>query len=846
MRDTFLWPRVCVWCLALACVVFVAPDALSQVADSAPPGISLEEQVAREVQRLALLELRMQSSPTPDDYELAMRTLELARGLTPDDPELARKIVAAAWGTGDARHLIDATRELVRVDPNDTVAQLRLITAMISRLQTAEERIDLYDRFLSPNGAKLNGAVRSRLAFDAALLLREQGDEERFVEMLDLALSLDGTNKAAAQMALTLYSDRTSDPVGQFEMLLNLLYADPLDPNVYFSIAQELADHSVLTLAERFYSLAVTLYQRSNALPPDIEEKGLALRWQLYGAQSSLDALNFELRKMRSNQQATNEYRLAQGDAPEDLTDPADVRLDPELDKIRALAAMAVGDEESMRAAIVESGASIDEFVIRIMDPVLRPAYIDDQAAARQSVAMLIEMQIYRLWTGVDVEKAKEARESLRESAKNFEVQIGSIDPWIMYRDGDYEGVLNATSNVAIGMGRLTLIVRALSLDAVGRSEEAAQLLFTMAQSDGFSAMSAWARGYAVSLVGPAGLKTVASPGLESLAREVPRYIDEMVSNTTTFMSFSVLSVENPVSAGMPWHVRIRIRNLAPIPLGVGADRPINSRVMLQPHRDSNIGFFFHELYPEVVELNRRLRLEPRESLEALVSVDLGASGIILALNSLSNHRIRWRGLQGFVTAKKSIYLAGPMCQTAEALSVEYRKNRLQSLPQEEVAVTIRSGTTEDLPEVMELTRSVLLAWPLFVPKPQRAIDGLRDAMAARLRSGTQLERAFMLAMLPASELEPAMEPFDVMARALVSETGFRVTEHAELVEALTLITRVIDAQSPMLSDAERNGTSQVSAIARLVRERLAADRPCVARAESIDEWFPSTRKRSE
>ena len=54
------------------------------------------------------------------------------------------------------------------LDPSDTVAQLRLISARIGQFQTAEERLAAYERFTGPEGKGLDPAIRSRLALDAA------------------------------------------------------------------------------------------------------------------------------------------------------------------------------------------------------------------------------------------------------------------------------------------------------------------------------------------------------------------------------------------------------------------------------------------------------------------------------------------------------------------------------------------------------------------------------------------------------------------------------------------------------------------------------------------------------
>ncbi len=859
MRDPFLWTWRSTPGVVLAAIVFligsswaqtesrvgsqpellVEPQGLDRVPDW--PKISIEEQTARAVQRLALLELRMQRSPTPADYEIAMRTLELARELTPDDVELARRIVAAAWGTGDTDALVDATRALLRLDPSDTVAQLRLITARISRAQTAEERLGLYDRFLGPSGAKLASSVRSRLALDAALLLRELGDDERFVSMLNRAMTLDGTNKAAAQLALTFYAGRVTDPVGRFEMMLHLLYADPLDPNVHLAIAQELADHGVMKSAERFHNHAATLYQRSGNIPSGLDMNSLSLRWQLYGPESTLDVLNKSLATMREQAQAKYDAGIEMDIDPEELLDPNEVRIDLEKEKVRVISAMAVGDEETLVAAMKDMHASVVYASKQLAGEETRPAGYSEEAARHQGLAMLIQLQIYRFWTGVDTELAVEDTKLLYENAsENFEFMLNPIDPWLLYNEGKYEEAVARTEELGQAGGRVAHIARALSLEKLGRKDEAREILFGLARSDGLAPSSAWARWYAIENLGEDGLRTAYADGLEAFAVDVPRFVDDMIEDTSSFMSFRIEVVESPTRVNMPWHVRIRVRNLSPIPLAVGSDRPINSRVLLQPHRDTNLAFFFKELFPEVVELNRRLRLEPYETIDAIVSVDLGASGMILALNSLNNHRVRWRALQGFVIGSNGSFQAGPMSKSAESKAVEIFVNPMKRRPVQETGVTLRSGSVDSLPDIVALVRSVLLAWPLRKARDPSVEDTIRDASAARFQNSSQIERAFMLASLPASRLELAMVSFDEAALALPSDGGFRVTKHAGLVEALILLTRVTNPASPLLDQAQERGSPQVAAIARLVRDRLTEGRPCYARTETIDEWFPS------
>ena len=791
----------------------------------------------------------MQPSPSPADYEIAYRTLEFARDLTPDDVELARKLVAAAWATGDGQRLFDATRDLVRLDPTDTVAQLRLISATIARKQTVEERLTLYNRFLGEAGARIDPAIRSRLALDAALLLREQGDDAGFASMLNRALTLDGTNKAAAQLAVTFYGSRVEDPVGRFEMVLNLLYADPVDPNIFLSIAEELASHGVLDQTQRFFTHATTLYQKAGRLPPKLEAGALAIRWQVFGPQATLDSMTQMLRANRQSQQRSNEAKIAAGAHPEDLTPPETVRLSAEQDQIRLIAALAVRDADATAAILKDLESSILFAAGQLTDDSTRPAGYTQASAAETAVGMLAGLQVYRFWTGINLDGAREDMIVLRERAVDFPHILDTIDPWILLRDEKPAEALARVDELGPNAGPLGQIARAIALERLGRTDEAIQLLIDIGKAKPLDPVSSWARGHAQELLGSPLPADPDAAGLRALALGVPRYIDDMIADTSTFMSLQIDGVESPTRVNEAWKVRVRLRNLAPIPLAVGSDRPLNSRILLQPMRDqfvavreNNYAIFRGELYPEVIELNRRLRLMPRESIDAVVSVDLGATGMVLALNSLNNLRIKWRAIQGFVIGKLDSYRPGPMCQTAESGSTELRLNPARFLSAQETGVLIRTSTNEQLPDMTQLARSLMLAWPMAVARPDWVPTTIESAIPARFQTAEPLARAYMLATLPALRLEPRMSGLDAAALALPPEPGFRQSTHAELVEALILLTRVADPESPLLADAEANASPRVAAIARLVRERLAEGRPCFAKALRMQDWFPSSR----
>src|SRR6185369_17723106 len=141
----------------------------------------------------------------------------------------------------DQDALLAATQLVVRLDRKDTVATLRLLSARIGMRQTIDERLAMYDAFLGPQGQLLDPSIRSRLALDAALLLRERQDQPGYMKRLKDAVQLDVTNKEAAYLAVEAFTRKVEDPQGRLELLSNLLMADPMDPRVLLEVRDAFA-----------------------------------------------------------------------------------------------------------------------------------------------------------------------------------------------------------------------------------------------------------------------------------------------------------------------------------------------------------------------------------------------------------------------------------------------------------------------------------------------------------------------------------------------------------------------------------------------------------------------------
>ncbi len=351
--------------ICFAVGIFVVSTSIAQ---SEPQSLGNDPVLASHLARYTVLDLGLRQVPSPSDYQLATTLLSIASDLDPMNAELARWVVEAAWSAGDFQAMMVATRRVIKADPRDTVAQLRLVSSVINQQQTVEGRLKLYDRFLGSAGKSLDVSVRSRLALDAALLERESGNVQGFAERLLLATKLDVSNKPAALLAAQFYSDATSDPVVLLEYQFKLLFADPLDANVHLTIARILAREGAYESSRRFLENSLALYKiESGRAPAMVEEIRLALNWQIDGAQRVLDDLNPILDDRRAEAQALIDSYIELELPTDDLLLPEEILYELGVDKLRLLASYHLGNQELTQRVLDDIPEQVDNFGLRVL-----------------------------------------------------------------------------------------------------------------------------------------------------------------------------------------------------------------------------------------------------------------------------------------------------------------------------------------------------------------------------------------------------------------------------------------------------------------------------------------------
>lgn len=697
--------------------------------------------------RMSLIILRDIPSPSADDYRIAALALRVAQRLRQGgvDEEFLRLEREAWQAAGDDEQSLETTRSIARLAPDDTVAQLTLLTSRIRALQDADQRLAAYDRLLGSEGQALDPAIRSRLALDAAMIARENGDEAGFVRRLTDATTLDVTNKDAAVLYATYFLDRTDDARERADLLGNVLLADPTDVGAYTNLATEMFRKGAFNAASRFYDCAtgLTLAAGDSLTVDDVFDRML-VTWMAEGP----EACELQLEAMHNERRATILAMRRQMESVGLDPGPAtEVRLPTRFEMLRMAIAFAQGDQERIDTTIQGMAALVAEQLEMIE---LREEPFDklnEKQAASTGRQFRLELVFARLWAGSQVDEAEADLNSMAEDQvlqELGELGLERFHAMIAVRRGKVEEGLARLQALADRDLAAALGV-AIAQEAAGRRDDAIRAYARLALDNANSAIGAAARVRVQTLVGQPLGKTPAAAALDSWATTFAPWLETISSGPRRFMSLSARHISSEIDLFDRIELEIRLRNTSRWTLGLGPESPINSRIMITP-RVTVMGKDTVEMtMPEVTDVTRRLRLAPGEEMRVVVWVGRGSIGTLSQLTATRATSLRWRLLQGYRMDAERQFLPGPLSLSAETdlLSID----TLSEKTDEELLEAIGAAQGRDFYEAL-LVAQGSGARRRPGENPQQNADRRKsyaDALAERLPRLDEFERLWAL-----------------------------------------------------------------------------------------------------
>lgn len=795
-------------------------------------GWSAPEQAGRAIARLALLDLRLSSDPGPREYKIAALLTRVAQRYLPTDADLIRRQIESEWNAEDQDAAIEATQRLLKLEPRDTVAQLRLVSHRINAIQTTEGRIAAYERFLSDAGKGLDPSIRSRLALDCALLHRERGEEDNFVARLKLATALDGTNKEAALLAYTYFSESVSDPKGEAELTLNLLYADPLDSSIYLQLAEQLASGGAFSGASRMYKMGErVLIGAGSILSGEQELKKFMLSWHVSGAKAVREELDKSLAGERFNAQQMADRQKIMNVPGEEIVDPKAVRLPRAAEQMRCMAALGEGNESAVLQSLSDLALTVEKMKKDLSEPDKLPKDMkleEGQAIARDAQ---VDLAVLRAFTGQQLDQVAPGLEGLALPLEATDIRPALITALMEANQGKhadalakYRELLDAQDTpspdgviVATTMAQLSL---AKGLVATGSASDASEIYRRIIRESPLSAMGAMAATQLDKLRGKKEAIFPVTDELERLAAGVPRWVEEIITQPRTFVGLIAQPVLNSQDPLAPMMVRVTMRNLSGVPMAVGSSRPMNSRILFTCNLDTKGVDTSKHAKPEVIDIDHRLRLLPGESIETTVWADPGYAGWFSENVATGVVRGKYRLIQGFVSTTRGIIDPGPGCVQADLPVVVRTTLRETTLTAADLAAEVANANENSVARLAAAARALVIGEPLATRK--LAADEKKQiakAFSERYPKLSPLLRAIVLATLPHARQSDAFEAFDAIA----------CEEKDVTLLPLVLATRVADVSHPLLEASKSSADATVKLFATLHAERLEAKSPCFA-----------------
>lgn len=830
-----------------------APEAKPEINPAAAPeGVPdavPKEFIAREFVRLALMDLRAVTKPTPDDYQAALILLGLARDLDPEDTGIMRRQIEAAFNAGDQNAVLEHTRALIRADPKDTVAQLRFISSSVTREhQTAEARLAAYDRYVASTA--IDASIRSRLALDAALLARERGDEKGFNQRLIQACQLDSTYKEAAALAVTVYADRfPEDAVGRMDLQVNLLKADPMDPNVHLSIARTLAAAGAYKAAQRFHSTALTILSIVGSLGDETLVESRVLKWYAEGPGAVVQALAEAVAAER-DAAAREIKRLQMARKPFDTAKkPEEITLTPLLATLSVLASDAAGDRPSVLSQLKELTQRVEKQMTDLKDPKLRAGLTEEQAADN-TAQLQFQLNSLRLWVNADVDKIEQGGAAFERLRKISPDSAALQQAFQAIRAGRAAEGLEQCQKLP--ESRTVRMATGIAYEGLGDTERAIRIYTGLVREETLQMTGVWANSRLLAL----GVKPAANDAerFEKLVADprVPSWIHSMALQPA-----SVVRVTSSIPPGAGplalAPIRLSITNQSPIALSLGTDRALSSRFAMLPKLD-------HEMMergnrPEVVDVDRRLRLMPQETLTVEIEPAPAQTGWLLSAQAWRTVRVRWELVQGFIIDPAVGFRPGPLGQAVETEAIVLPPLADAMLEPEALAERVTASPIGSLSRFVLLARSMALQ-PLFIvadgerdrkPKPKRDllqpapaaaggpapvnIKPVAQALAARLPTLSLPMRQMVALIAPHARLSPDMVILDDAVKADPDPT----------MRCIALCTRVVDPADELLKSSLTSDDPRVRQVAIAVQARLATSAKMYSRM-SPDDFKPAIK----
>ncbi len=757
-----------------------------------PDSGSTEQMLADQLMAMAQSSYGRTQAPRPDQIERTRILLDMATDLAPDDVGLWEFRISMAAGIEDQQMLIDSLRNYLRLAPDDDAAQLQLIQARLSSIESIDEYLAALERMLRSEGAvQLSAPLRSRLSTIAAQVAQEIGDERRAGAWLGYAIKLDPANPDAAAMMYQLTLDREGSPRQQGAALVGMLKASPVDPTVRAALANLLMQEGVYGQALDQFDVAMELV--------DIQSRfelltQYALCLIAAGRGDEVQPLLLELQLfMKQLADAQNPDLVVDEDAEPEPPSLDDLPpLPPTLEFARLILLYEtnpVAAEESFKRLQESSGATEDlEQRQNLIKQLIWIAAVfnQDPAWVKHRVSLLEDQdEVGRLAVG-----------------------------WLALREGEHD----SARRIFEALGGEDMFARLGLASMPGLDDEQRATLYQQMIWDNPGSMASVVAAHRLHQMGKTIVPTSQGIPLRVLVDDIPRQLWTPALTVSPWVRLSLRVSPGSFGYLQPMIGEVTLMNATRFPLSVGPNSAVQPLLMvsnLPSLRNEPMG----QLQPTFFHLGRRLTLQPGERIQAEIRLDRFDLGQLTALYPTEPISFSTTAILDPRPMPNGAVVPGPLGALRNAGSLLARGT--PATPSN-LQLWIKDVDATD-----DATRALAIARLLVVARqPAESTEALdlrarvSDTIGQRYPSFNRLLKAWTVRfMLPDEEGNPVSQRvIDLAGRS-----------DDPLVRIVYLVMKADSATSPALTDAIRHDDPTIRAFATAMKTGFEEDAKLLA-----------------
>ncbi len=478
-----------------------------------------------------------------------------------------------------------ALSEYVRLAPGDEAARIRFFEISLEGLQTAERRAEFVKEQLKQ--APLPQSFESKLHGWLGRYYYERGENDLAGREVEQALRLDPMNVAARELGYQLFGE-TEPALQRVETALQLIAMNPSQANVVWDLAGFLDRLSLHAAAQEWYNRAIDIHRRAEAGPIPVEF------WH----------------KLAVSYLSSGDFARAKEAADEALL------VEPRSRTSRLLLSQALRKMGQKSEADAELDRVGKEYEARI-ETVISEKRCDEAA----------EIAWFYAYHRPDAAKALRLAELAMDDAQpSFLAR--AAHGFALRLHGRLPEAVSALSPLA-GVDQLAALELARAEFDLGKKAEAIQTLRTAA--------SIQHSGIGYELIGEMlleqGEKPPPGPSHEKISAALASFkrdVFDYYRRPGDFLRFAIAFADETPAPTAPVRALFRLENVGPFPITFGEGfmaRPLialSARVGRAPEAGrAEEPAKEYENYLQIL-MNSRPMLRPGESIEKVVSIDVG------------------------------------------------------------------------------------------------------------------------------------------------------------------------------------------------------------------------------